>query len=203
MRCFIIDLIYNVHKLQTFFAPTLGQIWGKAGEKIENISWALLMEVILLTSMLWIELNVDQIDRIKSFKIHDITFELLMVNTYIWYGKFPDSIIFYNICYILIRLENSFTIFSIFQKQTFFQSKWNVYLKTRTSIFTVSTLVALCSLVHTLSMSMKILSTIAYDIIIKVECWTLKIWESSLFPLSRDIVALRELKIISKVLVFL
>lgn len=89
MRWFIIDLIYNVHKLQTFFTPTLGQIWGKAGEKTENISWALLMEVILLTSMLWIELNIDQIDRIKSFKICDIT-----LNCWWWIhiydmGNFP------------------------------------------------------------------------------------------------------------------
>lgn len=123
MGWFIIALVYNEHNLQTSPCPythadthTLGQIWAKAGEKLEDINWAVLTEVISLTSILWIEIQVNQINRRKSFMICDITLKLLIVNQYMGCGKFPNSILLYNTSSIFISLEGSFIIFFYFPK---------------------------------------------------------------------------------------
>lgn len=128
MWWFIIGLTYSKHKLQTILPSALGQIWGKAGEKIENISWAMLMEVMLLISTLWIKIYVDQIRTKKE--LYDIWYNIIIVDTkqiyVVWEisqhcSALQDSLHFCK--------SEMFFYFLYFSKINSFLNKWNVYLK--------------------------------------------------------------------------
>lgn len=78
MWWFIIGFAQSKQKLQTIPPSALGQIWGKAGEKIKNISWARLVEMICHLHL--VNKGICRSNQNKK-GLYDIWYSIIIVDT--------------------------------------------------------------------------------------------------------------------------